>query len=383
MTTLEINQTKIVSIAEIKASGTPDESKVNAIIEQFNLTGEFPTVQVNIDNHLISGIEALEAAKQIGQDCLVVEVMNSRGSGRKVKDISIKLLNKHPLNSEIYGSKEDITTLANALQESREIDPLTVHLEADGTYTILRGHRRAEAAETLWLETLPCIVLEGLDENQKLKILLTGNVQREKTIESKVREGFLWEQIIKDEAKQRMGRKGSGAGPVRDIIAKQVGLGSGVNYERAAAAVKAMEEGHPQAEKIRQIVTSPKGKVLQAYKLIEPPKEPKAFTSVEQELNHKQKSIGLGKNNGSQILPASARNEGDPSEMVDFKPSPSRKLTDEAIALLTQLNPEELSFVIGECAKKAGPSEGLFMTLNVASDKYIQKVFLRKINEAA
>jgi hypothetical protein len=152
-----------------------------------------------------------------------------------------------------------------------------------------------------------------LTEEEKLVILLTGNVQREKTIEVKVREAWLWEEIYKTQAKARMGKKGSGQGAARDLIAKQVGLGSGVTYERASAAVKAMEGNHPMADQIKEIVTSPTGKVSKAYKLIQEDKEEKTFTSVAAEVKDKQKKLGLG--TSDQVFPDIERNQGDPREM--------------------------------------------------------------------
>ncbi|QLE47915.1 hypothetical protein FD724_07155 [Nostoc sp. C057] len=112
----------------------------------------------------------------------------------------------------------------------------------------------------------------------ELRALLAGNVGREKTIEQKAREGLLWEEIEREEAKSRQGRAGLGEGTVRDRIATKVGLGSGVNYEHAAAAVKALDETadapigsvrHQQHQQLKQILSRPRG-VDAAYKLIKP-----------------------------------------------------------------------------------------------------------------
>lgn len=238
-----------------------------------------------------------------------------RGSGRieNIENIAVSQLQAHPLNASIYGV-EDVSDLVEAITESGHIDPLSV-IQVGDTYQVLRGHRRLQAAKQLQLSKLPCTVLTDLTEEEKLIILLTGNVQREKTIQVKVREAWLWEEIYKSQAKSRMGKKGAGQGAARDLIAKQVGLGSGVTYERASAVVKAMENGHPNADQIKEIVTSPTGKVSKAYKLIQPAedKEEKPFTSVAAEVKDKQKKFGLG--TSEQIFPDSDRNQGDPREM--------------------------------------------------------------------
>ena len=237
-----------------------------------------------------------------------------RGSGR-VELVAVSQLQAHPLNASIYGV-EDVSDLVEAIQESGHIDPLSVIKAGDNQYQVLRGHRRLQAAKQMQLSELLCTVLSDLSEEEKLIILLTGNVQREKTIEVKVREAWLWEEIYKSQAKSRMGKKGSGQGAARDLIAKQVGLGSGVTYERASAVVKAMEDGHPNADQIKEIVTSPTGKVSKAYKLIqlaEEDKEEKTFTSAAAEVKDKQKTLGLGASD--QVFPDSDRNQGDPREM--------------------------------------------------------------------
>lgn len=351
----EVKETRLLPIADIRIPGgmIPCPKEVEEIISRYEAIGEFPTINVTFDNQLIEGISAINAASILGQDSIVAEsVTDRRGSGRKeVIEISVKLLRKHPLNTEIYGAGENVQDLVDALQASHEIDPLCVHKEADNTYTILRGHRRFDASQLIGfgMETLPCIVLEGLDENQKLRILLTGNVQREKTIEQKVKEAWLWEQIYKDEAKQVSRKKGQGLGPVRDRVAKQVGLGSGVNYERAKEVVAAAEEGHPQAEKIKQIISSPTGKVLTAYNLIKP-KETKQPKSVEQESQQKQKTLGLGKWNGESVLPDMGRNEGfDPNEVspvanqpIPIRPIPTPQPPQIPLQLLEELKAKAL-----------------------------------------
>ncbi len=210
------------------------------------------------------------------------------------------------------------------------------------------------------------------NEQEELKALLAGNVAREKTILQKVREGQLWEQIECEEAKMRQGRTGEGQGTKRDIIAKKVGLGSGVNYEHAAIAVKTMDETADNGlrSQLKIALSKPRG-VDAAYKLVKPeirqqrwiPKEGdkvriiKGFhkdklatvtvllsmcalchvegnpeskrdqisftemepveveqpvTSIKEELKQKQKELGLG--NRTQIFPDVPRNSAAPTD---------------------------------------------------------------------
>jgi hypothetical protein len=73
---------------------------------------------------------------------------------------------------------------------------------------------------------------------------LRDNENRGKTSEQQIREGMTWEPIEERKAKKRQGYESSYGnisitenGAARDIIARRVGLGSGVTYEKGKEVV--------------------------------------------------------------------------------------------------------------------------------------------------
>ncbi|OUL27098.1 ParB N-terminal domain-containing protein [Nostoc sp. 106C] len=146
-------------------------------------------------------------------------------------------LHPHPKNEGIYGD-EDIKELAELIEKYGLRKPLIVTPEG----TIISGHRRWKAILFLGWETVLVEEKEFTDETAELEALLLENASREKTIEQKCREGLMWEAIERAKSRKRIGRKGLGVGSTRDVIAKKVGLGSGVNYEHACKVISAIDE---------------------------------------------------------------------------------------------------------------------------------------------
>jgi hypothetical protein len=197
--------------------------------------------------------------------------------------ISTELLYIHPLNSTIYGENEDLSGLETAIQETGWIKTLVATPDGNGRYRIVSGNSCFKVGCKLGRKEFSVELKIFNTPQDELRALLAGNVGREKTIEQKAREGLLWEEIEREEAKSRQGRAGLGEGTVRDRIATKVGLGSGVNYEHAVVAVKALDETadapigsvrHQQHQQLKQILSRTRG-VDAAYKLIKPEPPPK------------------------------------------------------------------------------------------------------------
>ena len=155
----------------------------------------------------------------------------------QIKERKVVELHPHPKNDSIYGD-EDIEQLAQDIKRSKWVKPLIVTPEG----TIISGHRRWKAVSSLGWETVPVEEKEFTDEIAELEALLLENANREKSIEQKCREGLTWEAIEQANSRQRMGTKGSGVGSTRDVVAKRVGIGSGINYEKARKVVSVIDE---------------------------------------------------------------------------------------------------------------------------------------------
>lgn len=291
------------------------EAEVENIIKAFNSDGVVPEIIATEGGELVSGINALEAAKRLNQQMVMVVIKPTVTTKLpEVQLIPIELLDPHPINSKIYGESEDVTSLAesiaeNGLQESFTVSPV---ITPKGTrYEVIHGHRRRLACLKVGIESVPCKIKVYESKEDEIAALLSGNEYREKSIEQKAREYLVWIDIEKERARQRCGKAGIGQGAARDVVAKRVGLGSGVNAEHAVAAVKALDETsdapvgtarHQQYEQLKQILSRPRG-VDAAYKLIAPqpikaptskPQEPKKW--VPKEYERIRISAGIHKN---------------------------------------------------------------------------------------
>ena len=69
--------------------------------------------------------------------------------------------------------------LADSIRQVGILQPLRVRRLAPGSYQILSGHRRFEAAKLAEKELLPCIVVESTGEPGDVRLAqITENVQR-------------------------------------------------------------------------------------------------------------------------------------------------------------------------------------------------------------
>lgn len=157
--------------------------------------------------------------------------------------VDISLLIPHPKNTEIYGN-EDVTALKQSIQESGWIKPLTVTIGN----VIISGHRRYKAALELGYTELPVEFETFPSLEAEMERLLRENENRGKTPEQQIREGMTWESVdgIKDRhggdrRSQDFQVKNFSLEKSRDIIARRVGLGSGMTYEKGKAVIERID----------------------------------------------------------------------------------------------------------------------------------------------
>ena len=172
-------------------------------------------------------------------------------------------LKPHPLNSVIYG-EEIGTDIIESLKSAKIIEPLLITQDD----VIVSGHRRWRAAQKRGLQKLPVRILPETDANEIEHLLIESNVQREKTLEQKLRE---FEFHLKHEAAAAEKRKGfrsdlmtksSGCqtGPARNIAGKKVGM-SGTHAEKGLKILHAIDakctgETDALAESIRKVLNT-------------------------------------------------------------------------------------------------------------------------------
>ncbi len=101
------------------------------------------------------------------------------GSGDSgVQQISVDLIQPNPRQPRAQFQPEELEELANSILEHGVIQPLIVTRgEKDGTYTLIAGERRLQAARKAGLNTVPAVLREA-SEQDLLELALIENVQR-------------------------------------------------------------------------------------------------------------------------------------------------------------------------------------------------------------
>ena len=86
----------------------------------------------------------------------------------KIKNIS--QLNPYESNSRTH-SKEQIEQIANSIRNFGFTNAVLI----DENNGVIAGHGRIEAAATLNITDIPCMIIEGLDQHQKAALVIADN----------------------------------------------------------------------------------------------------------------------------------------------------------------------------------------------------------------
>ena len=78
---------------------------------------------------------------------------------------------------------ESMVELADSVKQHGILVPSLVRPMPDGSYQMVSGHRRKQAAELAELPTVPCIVRE-LTDDEAIIIMVDSNLQRERVLPS-------------------------------------------------------------------------------------------------------------------------------------------------------------------------------------------------------
>ncbi len=145
----------------------------------------------------------------------------------KVVYVASSRLRRHPSNSRTHNASQ-IAQIAASIEQFG----FTVPIIVDETGTVLAGHGRLAAAELLKLDTVPCVKVEGLSDEQKRAYLIADN---------KIAANASWnEDLLKielaglKEAGFEMGLTGFGEHELAELFT-----------DRAAKAIKGATELNP------------------------------------------------------------------------------------------------------------------------------------------
>lgn len=97
---------------------------------------------------------------------------------QRVTVLHVDKIQPNPAN--VREALGDLRELAASIRAHGILQPLIVqpHPRKNGTFQLLAGHRRLEAAIQAGLETVPVVIRHGVDEATALELMLVENCQR-------------------------------------------------------------------------------------------------------------------------------------------------------------------------------------------------------------
>ena len=88
-----------------------------------------------------------------------------------MQEVRIELLKPYKQNAKIHG-EEQLRMLMRSIEEFGFLSPCLVER---GTYNLIAGHGRVEAAKRLGMKTVPCVFVEDITEDQRRAYILADN----------------------------------------------------------------------------------------------------------------------------------------------------------------------------------------------------------------
>jgi len=154
------------------------------------------------------------------------------------------------VSTRIRKDPGDLAELADDLKKHGLINPITIMDCQNGTYQLIAGLRRLEAAKLIQMSELRATVLSPMQAEEMLEIEIAENEQRLNfTTVERLEYAEKIKAIEQAKARERMALGGKGGvnadsegrlvraylqkGRCRESIAKQTGFSSGCQYERA------------------------------------------------------------------------------------------------------------------------------------------------------
>jgi ParB family chromosome partitioning protein len=117
------------------------------------------TYDAQADEKLASAEEVLIVAPKSGtENSLPADLPATSG----VHDIAIELIDKSPHQPRLIFDPEAIDTLANSIEESGLISPITVRPLENGRYELIGGERRLRAHQILGRKAIPGFVIADI-----------------------------------------------------------------------------------------------------------------------------------------------------------------------------------------------------------------------------
>ncbi len=107
---------------------------------------------------------------------------STSASGKEKKPIALHVAVKdimiNPEQPRKNFTREAMQELIASIKEHGILQPLLVSEKTDGTYELIAGERRLRAAQMINLVTVPAVLRQTKDDQEKLELALIENIQR-------------------------------------------------------------------------------------------------------------------------------------------------------------------------------------------------------------
>lgn len=97
-----------------------------------------------------------------------------------IMELPIQMIkvNKETSVRQVF-NEDSMGSLGQSVSEIGQIYPLVVHEESGDTYDLIIGSRRLKSAQRQGLNTVPVVIVNGMDSQKKLLLALAENMERE------------------------------------------------------------------------------------------------------------------------------------------------------------------------------------------------------------
>ncbi len=366
----------------------PDTKEVEKIIQILKNKGSLPDIIVTPDNTLINGINALEAAKQIGQALILASVQRTKIESSKLQLAVIRLDGGTQSRAGI--DHPTVDEYAVAWRDGIKFPPIVTFY--DGTdYWVGDGYHRCLSAKKAGLTEIEADIRQGTRRDAVLYSvganashgLRRTNEDKRRAVKTLLTDDE-WKQWSDREIGRRTGVHHDTVGRIRielsggfrQIEERKVSRSGSTYIQKPASKDKPWIP--KETEEVEIIGGEFKGKRaevrvisgsmamcivdgdeedkrrnirLSDMKPIEKVSESAEVTSVNQETKQQQQNLGLGKS--EQVLPEGERNKGfnptevnqQPATVVNLNATGDVLVNEVAIALI-RLTPEQLNLAI-------------------------------------
>jgi ParB family chromosome partitioning protein len=130
------------------------------------------------------------------------------GGGGGVQQVTVDSIKMNPRQPRVHFNQEELNELAASIREHGVIQPLIVSPNGDGTFILIAGERRWNAAQRAGLRTVP-VISRRANNQELLELALIENVQRADL--NAMEEAEAYRQLVED------------FGLSHDAVAKRVG----------------------------------------------------------------------------------------------------------------------------------------------------------------